>query len=171
MSSIHLQDETTQRSSSNLPPSAFIMESPVRSQSNFSFKSEENTLEKEILANQALVMQQQEDEEFSQKNNEVEEVCVQKSTTKKAAFDPVPDNDNDVQSTTSSKEGSYTLERTQLMAIQSSSSPTSGIKVSGTLKLMKPFEVHTKYKDLDNENLEAGCFPKFVIAIWSTLFD
>ena len=126
MSSIHLQDETTQRSSSNLPPSAFIMESPVRSQSNFSFKSEENTLEKEILANQALVMQQQEDEEFSQKNNEVEEVCVQKSTTKKAAFDPVvPDNDNDVQSTTSSKEGSYTLERTQLMAIQSSSSPTS----------------------------------------------
>ena len=147
------------------------MESPVRSQSNFSFKSEENTLEKEILANQALVMQQEEDEEFSQKNNEVEEVCVQKSITNKAAFDSVPDNENDVQSTTSSKEGSYTLERTQLMAIQSSSSPTSGIKVSGTLKLMKPFEVQTKYKDLDNENLEAGCFPKFVIAIWSTLFD
>merc|ERR1712018_802828 len=47
-----LKDENIQRSAS-FPPSAVILESPVRSHSNISFKSETDNLEKEILANAA----------------------------------------------------------------------------------------------------------------------
>merc|ERR1719367_1181284 len=47
---------------SSFPPSAVILDSPVRSHSNISFKSEDNNLEKEILAGNAIAMQMQQEE-------------------------------------------------------------------------------------------------------------
>ena len=69
-----------------LPPSAYVMESPIRSQSNFSFKSEENNLEKEMLQQSHVMSMQQEiekeEEEDSttsindpQKNKEMVKPC------------------------------------------------------------------------------------------------
>ena len=62
-----LKDESSHQRSSSFPPSALVLESPVRSQSNFSVKSDENTLEKELFANEikeeneaAISMQRQE---------------------------------------------------------------------------------------------------------------
>ena len=54
----------------------------------------------------------------------------------------------------------------------SNSSPNPGIKVTGTLKLMKPFEVSYKKRLIeDDDYYEVGCFPKYLAAIWSTIFD
>merc|ERR1719367_2054643 len=47
---------------SSFPPSAVVLDSPVRSHSNISFKSEDNNLEKEILAGNAIAMQMQQEE-------------------------------------------------------------------------------------------------------------
>ena len=77
-----------------LPPSAYVMESPIRSQSNFSFKSEENNLEKEMLQQSHVMSMQQEiekeEEEDSttsindpQKNKEMEELHVEEATKDK----------------------------------------------------------------------------------------
>ena len=69
------------------------MESPIRSQSNFSFKSEENNLEKEMLQQSHVMSMQQEiekEEEDSttstndpQKNKEMEELHVEEATKDK----------------------------------------------------------------------------------------
>ena len=59
----------------------------------------------------------------------------------------------------------------------SNSSPNPGIKVTGTLKLMKPFEVSKSksktrlIENADDDFYEVGCFPKYLAAIWSTIFD
>ena len=112
-----------------------------------------------MLAN-AMSMQDDNDPE---RNNEVDELNVNETTKE---MNP------DAQSLTSSKsDSSAKNETSQLMNIQSS--PKSNIKVSGTLKLMKPFEVqpYSKYKDFDEVDSNSGCFPTWVIFIWSNLFD
>ena len=80
----------------------------------------------------------------------------------------------DVQSTTSADK----TEESHLMHI-SSSSPRSGVKLSGTLKLMKPFTVqktssHKKLMDEFEDDYDfnsSNCFPRVLAAIWSTIFD
>lgn len=136
-----LKDESSHQQRS-FPPSALVLESPVRSHSNISFKSEENNLEKEI---DAIAMQQQELEVTKEKlEDEVSNKSVESANEKNK-------------------------ESTELMV---SSSPKSSVKVSGTLKLMKPFEVQKNYKKFEDEDYgDYGCFPKFLAAIWSTIFD
>ena len=172
-----------------LPPSAYVMESPIRSQSNFSFKSEENNLEKEMLQQNAMSMQQEEDEEDKnndpQNNKEMEELHVEEATKEAfnndVSFGANETNDydeDDAESIGSSKS------RDQLMNVVTTSSPKSGVKITGTIKMMKPLEVQpsrsflkTIYKDLEDEDTEyseKGCMhnaQRWAVIIWSTLFD
>ena len=157
-----LKDENIQRSAS-FPPSAVILESPVRSHSNISFKSETDNLEKEILANAAataITMQ----EELSKSML----VQQQQATVENSKEEPLDETKSDTQSTTSATPEKN--EKIQLMNVSSASSPKSGIKVSGTLKLMKPFEVQ-QYKLMESEDLSGGCFPRVLALVWSTIFD
>jgi len=185
-----------------LPPSAYVMESPIRSQSNFSFKSEENNLEKEMLQQSHVMSMQQEiekEEEDSttstndpQKNKEMEELHVEEATKDKfnnddsyAHCDSFGANetndfyeDDDAESIGSSKS------KDQLMNVVTTSSPKSGVKITGTIKMMKPLEVQpsksflkTIYKDLEDQDTEysdKGCMhsaQRWAVTIWSTLFD
>ena len=178
-----------------LPPSAYVMESPIRSQSNFSFKSEENNLEKEMLQQSHVMSMQQEiekEEEDSttsindpQKNKEMEELHVEEATKEAfnndVSFGANETNDydeDDAESIGSSKS------RDQLMNVVTTSSPKSGVKITGTIKMMKPLEVQpsrsflkTIYKDLEDEDTEyseKGCMhnaQRWAVIIWSTLFD
>ena len=170
-----------------LPPSAYVMESPIRSQSNFSFKSEENNLEKEMLANAAMSMQEEDDND-PQNNKEMEELHVEEPT--KEAFNDDSmfgaanesndyEDDHDAESINSSKS------KDQLMMNVTTSSPRSGVKITGTIKMMKPLEVQpsrsflkTIYKDLEDPDntdySEKGCMhsaQRWAVTIWSTLFD
>ena len=173
-----------------LPPSAYVMESPIRSQSNFSFKSEENNLEKEMLANAAMSMQEEDDNDDPQNNKEMEELHVEEPT-KEAAFNDDSmlfganesneyEDDHDAESINSSKS------KDQLMMNVTTSSPRSGVKITGTIKMMKPLEVQpsrsflkTIYKDLEDQDntdysSEKGCMhsaQRWAVTIWSTLFD
>lgn len=164
-----LRDEYSHQRSSSFPPSsALVLESPVRSQSNISFKSEDNNLEKEILANEALTMTMQqlkEDDNLQQQNKSTEELEVSLPEGKEK---PAEDAESAKSSNLSLNKAK---ESTQLMQI--SNSPKSSIKVSGTLKLMTPFEVQKSYKKFnEDEDLDiGGCFPKFLAAIWTTIFD
>ena len=86
--------------------------------------------------------------------------------------------DDDAESIGSSKS------KDQLMNVVTTSSPKSGVKITGTIKMMKPLEVQpsksflkTIYKDLedqDTEYSEKGCMhsaQRWAVTIWSTLFD
>jgi hypothetical protein len=164
-----LKDDALQRST--LPPSAIILESPVRSQSNFSFKSDDNTLEKEMLANAAMTMQQDffEDNDENHNNNENNQDNQDNQDDTKEESEEEKTQDN-------VSRGSSKNEMSHLMTLSKVDSPRSGIKVSGTLKLMKPFEVQnyssSQKKLLGNdENAEYGCFPRWLATIWSTIFD
>ena len=163
-----LKDESSHQRSNSFPPSALILESPVRSQSNFSVKSYENTLENELFAHSevketidAITMQRQESIGVQQ-NNQIDEVEV----TKEEINTDETDLDDKKSETKSIKS------ETKLL-MMSNSSPNPGIKVTGTLKLMKPFEVSGSKKKLFDEDgdYEVGCFPKYLAAIWSTIFD
>jgi len=169
-----LKDESSHQRSSSFPPSALILESPVRSQSNFSVKSDENTLEKELFANEikeeneAAISMQRQESIGVQQNNNIDEMEVTKEDiqTQQNTEDV---NDDDQKSETKSETKSIKSE-TRLML--SNSSPNPGIKVTGTLKLMKPFEVSSKKRLIeDDDYYEVGCFPKYLAAIWSTIFD
>ena len=126
-------------------------------------------MEKEILANAMSMQEEEEDDIDPQRNNEVEEVSVNEPT-KEILLSAAADDAHSIASSKSDLKN----ETTQLMNIQSSS-PKSGIKVSGTLKLMKPFEVQpysNKYKDLNDIDIaDAGCLPRWAVTIWATLFD
>ena len=167
----------------------------MRSHSNISFKSEDNNLEKEILAGNAIAMQMQQQETASS----APEVLPMETEVIQQSSGSRPDNDTSVntaettkekedleaentanakekpidsQSTTSQAEKT---EESHLMHI-SSSSPKSGVTLSGTLKLMKPFEVqksssHKRLIDEFEDNDYGGCFPRVLAAIWSTIFD
>ena len=155
-----LKDESISHHRSNsFPPSAIVIESPVRSQSNISFKSEDNNLEKEMLANslqmsnepgvecENLQQQQNNLQQNEQNNRSLDELEV---TQEKLDCSQAEDS----QSQTS--EGKLSLpdvkqETTQLMI---SNSPKSAVKVSGTLKLMAPFEVQKSYKKFGKKKLE-----------------
>merc|ERR1712004_38687 len=77
-------DESSHQRSSSFPPSALVLESPVRSQSNFSVKSDENTLEKELFANEikeeneAAISMQRQESIGVQQNNNIDEMEVTK---------------------------------------------------------------------------------------------
>jgi hypothetical protein len=170
-----------------LPPSAYVMESPIRSQSNFSFKSLENNLEKEMLANAAMSMQEEDDNDDPQNNKEMEELHVEEPT--KEAFNDDSmlfganesndyEDEHDAESINSSKS------KDQLMMNVTTSSPKSGVKITGTIKMMKPLEVQpsksflkTIYKDLEDDTdyySDKGCMhsaQRWAVIIWSTLFD
>merc|ERR1712008_422354 len=182
--SVQVLKEDSSNYRSSFPPSGEILDSPVRSQFqsinsvNISFpKSEDpNNLEREILAGNAIAMQMQQEAEKAAAETETEVIQQQ----------PIPSNDNseentavkekpvDVQSTTSADK----TEESHLMHI-SSSSPRSGVKLSGTLKLMKPFTVqktssHKKLIDEFEDDYDfnsSNCFPRVLAAIWSTIFD
>jgi hypothetical protein len=157
-----------------LPPSAYVMESPIRSQSNFSFKSEENNLEKEMLQQNAMSMQQEEDEEDKnndpQNNKEMEELHVEEATKEAfnndVSFGATANETNDYDEDDAESIGS-SKSRDQLMNVVTTSSPKSGVKITGTIKMMKPLEVQpsrsflkTIYKDLEDEDTEyseKGC--------------
>lgn len=167
-----LRDEYSHQRSSSFPPSsALVLESPVRSQSNISFKSEDNNLEKEIMANEALTMTMQhlkeEENVQQQQNKSTEELEV---TLPEGKVKAVPDNDDAGSAKSSNLSLNKNKESTQLII---SNSPKSSVKVSGTLKLMTPFEVQKSYKKFnEDEDLDiGGCFPKFLAAIWTTIFD
>lgn len=144
-----LKDDSSSRYH-NHPPSAINLESPVRSQSNFSFKSEENNLEREMMQN---AMQQPDQEDNNEK-----------------------DNDEDNESNCSEKK--LMVLNTSILA---TSSPKPGIKVSGTLKLSKPFDLQKPYSSNHKRLLELeedyrdfeepGCAPNVLATIWSSLFD
>ena len=167
-----LKDESSHQRSNSFPPSALILESPVRSQSNFSVKSDENTLEKELFASHsesvketivqdAITMQRQESIGVQQ-NNQIDEVEV----TKEDIITDEVDQDD--------KKSEISVKSETKLLMMSNSSPNPGIKVTGTLKLMKPFEVSASKKKLfedDDDKYEVGCFPKYLAAIWSTIFD
>ena len=168
-----LKDESTHHQRSNsFPPSALLLESPVRSQSNFSVKSDENTLEKELIANEikeenlAISMQRQESIGVQQNNN-IDEVEVTKEEIQSRENETHDQEENEDQKS----ETKSIKSETKLML--TNSSPNPGIKVTGTLKLMKPFEVSSKKKLIedDDDYYEIGCFPKYLAAIWSTIFD
>jgi len=172
-------------------------------------KSEDpNNLEREILAGNAIAMQMQQEAEKAAAETEVRmetEVIQQQPTpsnvditdnttteedvknfklqnledTPKEKDDSeentaVKEKPVDVQSTTSADK----TEESHLMHI-SSSSPRSGVKLSGTLKLMKPFTVqktssHKKLMDEFEDDYDfnsSNCFPRVLAAIWSTIFD
>merc|ERR1712241_343353 len=170
-----------------LPPSAYVMESPIRSQSNFSFKSEENNLEKEMLANAAMSMQEEDDNDDPQNNKEMEELHVEEPIKEAFNDDSMlfganesnEYEDHDAESINSSKS------KDQLMMNVTTSSPRSGVKITGTIKMMKPLEVQpsrsflkTIYKDLEDPDntdySEKGCMhsaQRWAVTIWSTLFD
>merc|ERR1712004_357344 len=165
-----LKDESSHQRSSSFPPSALILESPVRSQSNFSVKSDENTLEKELFANEikeeneAAISMQRQESIGVQQNNNIDEMEVTKEDIQ-TQQNTEEVNDDDQKSETKSIKS-----ETRLML--SNSSPNPGIKVTGTLKLMKPFEVSSKKRLIeDDDYYEVGCFPKYLAAIWSTIFD
>merc|ERR1712004_113744 len=169
-----LKDESSHQRSSSFPPSALILESPVRSQSNFSVKSDENTLEKELFANEikeeneAAISMQRQESIGVQQNNNIDEMEVTKEDIQ-TQQNTEGVNDDDQKSETKSETKSIKSE-TRLML--SNSSPNPGIKVTGTLKLMKPFEVSSKKRLIeDDDYYEVGCFPKYLAAIWSTIFD
>lgn len=169
-----LKDESSHQRSSSFPPSALILESPVRSQSNFSVKSDENTLEKELFANEikeeneAAISMQRQESIGVQQNNNIDEMEVTKEDIQ-TQQNTEEVNDDDQKSETKSETKSIKSE-TRLML--SNSSPNPGIKVTGTLKLMKPFEVSSKKRLIeDDDYYEVGCFPKYLAAIWSTIFD
>merc|ERR1719203_1508774 len=114
----------------------------------------DNTTTEEDVKN--FKLQNQEEKDDSEENTAVKEKPV------------------DVQSTTSADK----TEESHLMHI-SSSSPRSGVKLSGTLKLMKPFTVqktssHKKLMDEFEDDYDfnsSNCFPRVLAAIWSTIFD
>jgi len=192
------EDSGSSNYRSSFPPSAVVLDSPVRSHSNISFKSEDNNLEKEILAGNAIAMQIQQEAETAaaavavEKETEVkqqqpnitkdvtDDTATEEDTTKEkddieenpAKKNPAKEKPVDVQSTTSADK----TEESHLMHI-SSSSPKSGVTLSGTLKLMKPFEVqkfssHKKLIDEDEDDSDwGGCFPRVMAAIWTTIFD
>jgi len=214
--SVQVLKEEDRNYRSSFPPSAVVLDSPVRSQFqsinsvNISFpKSEDpNNLEREILAGNAIAMQMQQEAEKAAAETEVRmetEVIQQQPTpsnvditdnttteedvknfklqndenTPKEKDDSeentaVKEKPVDVQSTTSADK----TEESHLMHI-SSSSPRSGVKLSGTLKLMKPFTVqktssHKKLMDEFEDDYDfnsSNCFPRVLAAIWSTIFD
>lgn len=211
--SVQVLKEDSSNYRSSFPPSAVVLDSPVRSLSNIninmnSFKSEDNNLEREILAGNAIAMQMQQEAEKAAAETEVRmetEVIQQQPTpsnddiidnttteedvknfklqndenTSKEKDDSeentaVKEKPVDVQSTTSADK----TEESHLMHI-SSSSPRSGVKLSGTLKLMKPFTVqktssHKKLMDEFEDDYDfnsSNCFPRVLAAIWSTIFD
>jgi len=211
--SVQVLKEDSSNYRSSFPPSAVVLDSPVRSLSNIninmnSFKSEDNNLEREILAGNAIAMQMQQEAEKAAAETEVRmetEVIQQQPTpsnvditdnttteedvknfklqnledTPKEKDDSeentaVKEKPVDVQSTTSADK----TEESHLMHI-SSSSPRSGVKLSGTLKLMKPFTVqktssHKKLMDEFEDDYDfnsSNCFPRVLAAIWSTIFD
>ena len=156
----------------------------MRSHSNISFKSEDNNLEKEILAGNAIAMQMQQEtapevlpmetEVIQQQPDNDTTVNTAETTKEKEDLEDntaAKEKPIDVQSTTSAEK----TEESHLMHI-SSSSPKSGVTLSGTLKLMKPFEVqksssHKRLIDEFEDNDYGGCFPRVLAAIWSTIFD
>merc|ERR1711884_482465 len=173
-----LKDESSHQRSSSFPPSALVLESPVRSQSNFSVKSDENTLEKELFANEikeeneaAISMQRQESIGVQQNNNIDEMEVTKEDIQTQQTTNEVNDDDLEEQKS----ETKSIKSETKLML--SNSSPNPGIKVTGTLKLMKPFEVSKSksktrlIENADDDFYEVGCFPKYLAAIWSTIFD
>jgi len=178
-----LKDESSnQQSKSTFPPSALILESPVRSHSNISFKSEENSLEKEILANTMQI----EEAEIQQNNNidEVEVTNAQNETKslENIAEEGAEDNLSSKSSAHSSQNSLDKNETSQLMTITNSpsASPKSKAVISGSVTLMKPFESHKlSHKKLIEEDDEydnskdfaGGCFPQCMIGLWSALFD
>jgi len=209
--SVQVLKEDASNYRSSFPPSALVLDSPVRSLSNInmnSFKSEDNNLEREILAGNAIAMQMQQEAEKAAAETEVRmetEVIQQQPTpsndditenttteedlknfklqndedTSKEKYDlekntAAKEKPVDVQSTTSADK----TEESHLMHI-SSSSPRSGVKLSGTLKLMKPFTVqktssHKKLIDEFEDDYDfnsSNCFPRVLAAIWSTIFD
>merc|ERR1719367_1917511 len=161
---------------SSFPPSAVILDSPVRSHSNISFKSEDNNLEKEILAGNAIAMQMQQEttpevlpmetEVIQQQPDNDTTVNTAETTKEKEDLEDntAKEKPIDVQSTTSADK----TEESHLMHI-SSSSPKSGVTLSGTLKLMKPFEVqrspsHKKLIDEHEDDSDyGGCFPRVLL--------
>jgi len=207
--SVQVLKEDSSNYRSSFPPSAVVLDSPVRSLSNIninmnSFKSEDNNLEREILAGNAIAMQMQQEAEKAAAETEVRmetEVIQQQPTPSNVEITDnttteedvknfklqnqeekddseettaVKEKPVDVQSTTSADK----TEESHLMHI-SSSSPRSGVKLSGTLKLMKPFTVqktssHKKLMDEFEDDYDfnsSNCFPRVLAAIWSTIFD
>jgi len=207
--SVQVLKEDSSNYRSSFPPFAVVLDSPVRSLSNIninmnSFKSEDNNLEREILAGNAIAMQMQQEAEKAAAETEVRmetEVIQQQPTPSNVEITDnttteedvknfklqnqeekddseettaVKEKPVDVQSTTSADK----TEESHLMHI-SSSSPRSGVKLSGTLKLMKPFTVqktssHKKLMDEFEDDYDfnsSNCFPRVLAAIWSTIFD
>jgi len=209
--SVQVLNEDSSNYRSSFPPSAVVLDSPVRSLSNIninmnSFKSEDNNLEREILAGNAIAMQMQQEAEAEKAAAETDvrmetEVIQQQPTPSNVEITDnttteedvknfklqnqeekddseettaVKEKPIDVQSTTSADK----TEESHLMHI-SSSSPRSGVKLSGTLKLMKPFTVqktssHKKLMDEFEDDYDfnsSNCFPRVLAAIWSTIFD
>merc|ERR1712113_149450 len=118
----------------------------------------------EVIQQQPNVTEDVTDETTTETDTTKDKEDVEDSLTKEK---PV-----DVQSTTSADK----TEESHLMHI-SSSSPKSGVTLSGTLKLMKPFEVqrspsHKKLIDEHEDDFDyGGCVPRVLAAIWSTVFD
>merc|ERR1739844_339400 len=151
-----------------------------------------NNLEREILAGNAIAMQMQQEAEVRMETEVIQQqptpsnVDITDNTTteedvknfKLQNLEDTPKEKDDseentavkekpvdVQSTTSAEK----TEESHLMHI-SSSSPRSGVKLSGTLKLMKPFEVqksssHKRLIDEFEDNDYGGCFPRVLAAI------
>ena len=175
------QGSQNQRPSS-FPPSALILESPVRSASNISFKSEENNLEKEMSNTMQIQIQEVDmrqltnqniEAEMQQQNNNIDELEVTKETSKMESEDEEKSEKSSISSLNKN-------ETAQLMTITNSPnvSPKSRAVISGSVTLMKPFESgkisHKKLIDENDENEKfdyGGCFPKVLAAVWSTLFD
>jgi len=141
-----------------------------------------------MLANAAMSMQEEDDNDDPQNNKEMEELHVEEPI--KEAFNDDSmfgaanesndyEDDHDAESINSSKS------KDQLMMNVTTSSPRSGVKITGTIKMMKPLEVQpsrsflkTIYKDLEDPDntdySEKGCMhsaQRWAVTIWSTLFD
>merc|ERR1719471_2234963 len=93
-----LKEDSHTNYRSSFPPSAVVLDSPVRSHSNISFKSEDNNLEKEILAGNAIAMQMQQEAEKAAAELPMETEVIQQQ--------PTSDNDDNTANTTSEKDSS-----------------------------------------------------------------
>ena len=164
--------------SNRLPPSA-MMESPVRSQSNFSFKSDDNTLDKEIRENAIAMQTEQEQHQQSQQPcrmfGDSNDTLNSEGTEKDNNQDTMMEQLNLVKMPSPEKEEASLPEATTNDVTDSVhvKQPTKGgIKVSGTLKLTKPVQFSKSNTDLLKlDDRDVGCFPKWLAAIWTSCFD
>merc|ERR1712062_257240 len=123
--------------------------------------------------NEAAISMQRQESIGVQQNNNIDEMEVTKEDIQTQQTTNEVNDDDDLEEQKS--ETKSIKSETKLML--SNSSPNPGIKVTGTLKLMKPFEVSKSksktrlIENADDDFYEVGCFPKYLAAIWSTIFD